>query len=39
MPKAELKMIPDAGHSGKEVGIVDELIKATDKFAELDKDN
>jgi len=39
MPKSELKIIPDAGHSAKEPGIVDELIKATDKFAEEDKDN
>jgi len=38
MPKAKLIMIPDAGHSAKEVGIVDELVKATDKFAEVDKD-
>lgn len=38
MPSAELKIIPDAGHSAKELGTVDELIRACDKFAEIDKD-
>lgn len=31
-PKAELKMIPDAGHSVFERGITDALITATDSF-------
>ena len=31
-PKAELKMIPDAGHSVFEPGITDALITATDSF-------
>ncbi len=31
-PKAELKMIPDAGHSAMEPGIIDALITATDSF-------
>ena len=34
-PEAELFIIPDAGHSMKEPGIVSELIKATDKFSAL----
>ena len=32
-PKAELHIIPDAGHSSMEPGIVDRLIQATDDFA------
>jgi proline iminopeptidase len=32
-PKAELRIVPDAGHSGKEPGIVHELISATNQFA------
>ncbi len=31
-PQAELKVIPDAGHSAYEPGIVDGLIEATDRF-------
>ena len=31
-PKADLKMIPDAGHSVFETGITDALITATDSF-------
>lgn len=31
-PEAELKVIPDAGHSSYEPGIVDALIAATDRF-------
>jgi proline iminopeptidase len=31
-PEAELKLIPDAGHSVMEPGITDALITATDKF-------
>ena len=32
-PEAELRIVPDAGHSAFEPGIVHELITATDKFA------
>ena len=32
-PKAELHIVPDAGHSSLEPGIVDKLIRATRKFA------
>ena len=32
-PRAELHIIPDAGHSSLEPGIVDKLIRATRKFA------
>jgi len=39
IPAAELKIIPDAGHSGKEEGIVHELIQASDKFALVDPDS
>lgn len=31
-PEAELRVVPDAGHSAFEPGIVHELITATDKF-------
>ncbi len=34
-PEAELKIVPDAGHSAFEPGIVDGLIRATDKFRDL----
>jgi proline iminopeptidase len=34
-PKGELHLVDDAGHSRKEVGIVHELITATDKFRDL----
>ncbi|CAF1155049.1 unnamed protein product, partial [Rotaria sordida] len=34
-PKGELHWVDDAGHSSKEVGIVHELVTATDKFREL----
>ncbi|MEO0981139.1 MAG: prolyl aminopeptidase [Pseudomonadota bacterium] len=33
-PNADLHVIPDAGHSSLEPGIVDKLIRATDSFAE-----
>jgi len=33
--KAELHIVPDAGHSSMEPGIVDKLIQATDYFAEV----
>ncbi|HBQ48536.1 MAG TPA: prolyl aminopeptidase, partial [Hyphomonas atlantica] len=32
-PKADIHIIPDAGHSSMEPGIVDKLIQATDDFA------
>ncbi len=32
-PKSEMHIIPDAGHSSLEPGIVDKLIRATRKFA------
>jgi proline iminopeptidase len=32
-PKAEFEIIPDAGHSSLEPGIVDALVRATDRFA------
>lgn len=32
-PEARLRMVPDAGHSGSEPGIVDELVRATDALA------
>jgi proline iminopeptidase len=31
-PEAELKMIPDAGHSAMEPGIISALVEATDRF-------
>lgn len=33
-PEAELRMVPDAGHSALEPGILHELIEATDRFRE-----
>lgn len=33
-PKAELHIVPDAGHSSMEPGIVDRLVQATDDFAD-----
>jgi proline iminopeptidase len=33
-PEAELRIVPDAGHSAFEPGIVHELLSATDRFAE-----
>lgn len=32
-PEAELKIVPDAGHSATEPGIIAELVAATDRFA------
>lgn len=32
-PEAEFEIIPDAGHAASEPGIVDALVRATDKFA------
>jgi len=34
-PQAELNIIPDAGHSCKEDGIIEALVRATDKYREL----
>ena len=33
-PEAELKIVPDAGHSAFEPGIISELVQATDHFRE-----
>lgn len=33
-PEAELQIVPDAGHSSMEPGIVDRLVQATDDFAD-----
>jgi proline iminopeptidase len=33
-PEAELQIVPDAGHSAMEPGILDALIRATDRFAD-----
>ncbi len=35
-PEAEFEVVGDAGHSASEPGIVDHLIRATDRFATLD---
>lgn len=32
-PEAEMKIVPDAGHSATEPGIISELVAATDRFA------
>ena len=32
-PEADLRIVPDAGHSAFEVGITSELVAATDRFA------
>ena len=34
-PRADLRIVPDAGHSSMEPGIVHQLIAATDRFADL----
>jgi proline iminopeptidase len=34
-PEADLVVVPDAGHSMKEDGILSELVKACDRFATL----
>jgi proline iminopeptidase len=31
-PEADLKLVPDSGHSAFEKGILHELIEASDKF-------
>ena len=32
-PRAELRIVPDAGHAMTELGIVHELVTATNRFA------
>ena len=32
-PKAELRIVPDAGHAMTEPGIMHEMVTATDKYA------
>src|SRR5688572_20796220 len=34
-PESELRIVPDAGHSAFEAGIVHELVSATDRYATL----
>jgi len=34
-PEAELTIVPDAGHSASEPGIIDALVQATDEFRNL----
>jgi proline iminopeptidase len=34
-PEAEFHLVADAGHSYKEPGILDRLIRATDRYADL----
>lgn len=34
-PESDLVIVPDAGHSGNELGIISELVKATDKYRSL----
>lgn len=31
-PEADFRVVPNAGHAGSETGIVDELVRATDRF-------
>jgi proline iminopeptidase len=31
-PEADLRVVPDAGHSALEPGIVSELVAATDRY-------
>ena len=35
-PEAQFEIVGDAGHSATEPGIVDQLVRATDRFADLD---
>ncbi len=32
-PEAEFRLIPDAGHAASEPGVIDALVRATDRFA------
>ena len=34
-PEADFKLIDDAGHAASEPGIIDALIRATDRFASI----
>lgn len=34
-PEAEFHMVPDAGHSAREPGVADRLLKATDKYRSI----
>ena len=34
-PKADLKVVDDAGHSCVEAGIIHELVEACDKYRDL----
>ena len=34
-PEADLQIVPDAGHSITEPGIIDRLVAATDRIAAL----
>ncbi|WP_167143508.1 prolyl aminopeptidase [Canibacter zhoujuaniae] len=34
LPHADFTMVPDAGHASTEPGIIDALVRATDKFAQ-----
>ena len=34
-PEADFHVVPDAGHSAMEPGIVDRLVEATDRFRTL----
>jgi proline iminopeptidase len=31
-PEADLRIVPDAGHSANEPGNIDQLVRATDRF-------
>ena len=35
-PQTQLEIVGDAGHSASEPGIIDRLVRATDRFADLD---
>ncbi len=34
-PEAHFGVMPDAGHAANEIGILDALIRATDRFSSL----
>ena len=36
LKKCELNVVPDSGHSCSEVGIIDGLVRATEKFKKED---
>ena len=36
LKKCELNIVPDSGHSCSEVGIIDGLVRATEKFKKED---